>query len=502
MSVDAPEAVPSHPIPTSGVVVDVGQGSTPRTPTLRGAPQWLFEYQARVVITDIAVIAIVVAASIQLRWGFDKVDLAAGLTWAASTAIAVAIGLLWALALVVNGAWDKKILGAGSSEYRRIFNASCGVFFVLVTASYMFQADLARGYVAILIPLGVVSLVAGRVAARVRLNRLRRHDAGMSNVLVVGSEVSAARLVSVLSRSPQEGLRATGTYTPHVDPLATVAAEVGRVKQAIAAAEAHVVAVASSSAFHNEHVRALAWELEGSGITIALVPELTDVAGPRVHIKPVSGLPLMYVEEPRFRGPKLVVKTALDRLGALALLCASAPVMLVVAALIKREDRGPILFKQQRVGLDGKAFKVLKFRSMKPNADKLINEVKTEHGQANDVFYKSASDHRITRIGKVLRKTSLDELPQLINVVLGEMSLVGPRPLVPGEGAGVHGYLERRMLVKPGLTGLWQVSGRSDVAGEERIRLDMYYVENWSLAGDLTIMARTLKTVLKREGAY
>jgi exopolysaccharide biosynthesis polyprenyl glycosylphosphotransferase len=471
----------------------------------RRVPQWLVEYQSRIILTDVIVISLAVAASIKLRWGVSSADLAVGVTWTDSAGVAVVIGLLWALALKVNGAWDKKILGAGISEYRRIFNASCGVFLLLVTASYLLRADLSRGYVAILLPLGLSALVGGRLLARASLRTKRRLNESMSNVLVIGSERSAPALREILTRSPNEGMRVTGVYIPRHSLVASetnTADERDRLRAAIQSANAHLVAIAPAAEFSPDQVRALAWELEGTGIGLALAPALTDVAGPRVHIKPVAGLPLMYVEEPRFRGPKLIVKTALDGFGAIALLTITAPIMLAVAFLIKREDGGPIFFQQQRVGLDGKTFKVIKFRSMVPNAHKLIDQVRERSGQADQVFYKSAGDDRITRVGRFLRKTSLDELPQLFNVFSGDMSLVGPRPLVPGEGAGVGGFLERRMLVKPGLTGLWQVSGRSDVTGDERVRLDLFYVENWSLAGDLTILARTVKTVLKREGAY
>ncbi len=210
----------------------------------------------------------------------------------------------------------------------------------------------------------------------------------------------------------------------------------------------------------------------------------------------------MYVEEPVFKGPRLILKTALDFVGAATLVLVFSPVLLFVAIAIKISDRGPVFYRQERVGLAGEKFRVWKFRSMTHGADKKIDQEKATANQQNDIFYKSASDSRITPVGRFLRRTSIDELPQLFNVLSGQMSIVGPRPLVPGEGAEVGHFLERRMLVRPGITGLWQVSGRSDVSPEERIRLDFYYVENWSVASDLVIMARTVRTVLSRSGAY
>ena len=258
----------------------------------------------------------------------------------------------------------------------------------------------------------------------------------------------------------------------------------------------------AADALNSSAIRRLSWDLEGTGIRLVIAPGVSDIAGPRMNIKPVAGLPLLQLEEPRFRGPKLAVKTVMDYVGSAVLLALASPVILAVALLIKRSDPGPVFFRQVRVGRNGRAFRIFKFRSMITGADKKIEAVKAEAGQSDSVFYKSADDARITPIGRFLRKTSLDELPQLINVLCGHMSLIGPRPLVPGEGAEVDRFLERRMLVKPGLTGLWQVSGRSDLSGAERIRLDFYYVENWSVTGDLAILIKTLRTVLSRTGAY
>jgi exopolysaccharide biosynthesis polyprenyl glycosylphosphotransferase len=470
------------------------------------APGWLRRLQARTVAVDILIISIVVAAGILLYRGDEAGELAAGLGWVASTAVAGGIGLVWILALAVNGAWDRNILGAGSGEYRRIFNASVGVFLLVVTASYLARVELARGYVAIVFPAGIVALILGRVWARHRLHQRRRRDRDMNNVLVIGGALSAQRLADELARAPDEGLRVTGICVPTADVDAgddsAVVSERDQIRSAIRCADAHIVAVAPSEEFGSEQVRALAWDLEGTGIKLALAPALTDVAGPRVHIKPVSGLPLMYVEEPRFRGPKLVAKTMLDWTGGLVALALLAPVMLVAAILIKTEDGGSVFFRQTRVGMDGRHFRIVKFRSMKQGSDSKVGTVRAEHGQTDSVFFKSASDSRITRVGRFLRKTSIDELPQLFNIFAGDMSLVGPRPLVPGEGAGVDNFLERRMLVKPGLTGLWQVSGRSDTSTEARIRLDMFYVENWSVAGDMAILGRTVLAVAARRGAY
>jgi exopolysaccharide biosynthesis polyprenyl glycosylphosphotransferase len=335
----------------------------------------------------------------------------------------------------------------------------------------------------------------------------------LSSVLVVGGTTSAVALAAKLRGAPDAGFRVVGLCLPGgpsawseqasaVDHGFAVVGDLDDIAGAVQRVGADMVAVASSESFGPEEVRRMAWTLEGTGVAIALAPALTDVAGPRIHIRPVAGLPLLYVEEPRFRGPKLIAKTMVDVIGAGLGLLLLLPVLLIVAVTIKLGDGGPVFFRQQRVGLGGKGFRVWKFRSMIVNANIKIDEARQGAQQQASVFYKSAADSRITPIGRFIRRTSIDELPQLFNVLAGQMSIVGPRPLVPGEGAEVGNFLERRMLLRPGITGLWQVSGRSDLLASERIRMDFDYVENWSVAGDLVIMARTVSAVLRQHGAY
>jgi len=263
------------------------------------------------------------------------------------------------------------------------------------------------------------------------------------------------------------------------------------------------VAIAASESFGYDEIRQLSWELEGSGIAIALAPALTDVAGPRIHIRPVAGLPLLYVEAPTLRGPKLFAKTMFDAVGAAVLIVLLSPLLVLVAAAIKINDRGPAFFMQERAGLDGKYFRVSKFRSMVVDAEARLAQITAEHRDAgNEVLFKAKDDPRITAVGRFIRRFSIDEVPQLFNVLRGEMSLVGPRPQLRREVELLSDAARRRLLVKPGMTGLWQVSGRSDLSWEDSVRLDVYYVENWSLAGDLLILLRTVHAVLSRRGAY
>jgi exopolysaccharide biosynthesis polyprenyl glycosylphosphotransferase len=346
------------------------------------------------------------------------------------------------------------------------------------------------------------------------LEEYRLAGSHMSAVLVVGGTNSAVALAVRLRSAPAAGFRVAGlclpggpaawseqdTVSDHGFP---VVGDLDDVLGALARSGADMVAIAASESFGSEEVRQLSWKLEGLGIAIALAPALTDVAGPRIHIRPVAGLPLLYVEEPRFRGPKLIAKSVLDAVGSAVLIVLFAPLLVGVAAAIKISDRGPVFFRQERVGINGKLFKVWKFRSMVVDAEARLDAVAADRRNAgNEILFKAKDDPRITSVGRFIRRFSIDEIPQLFNVFRTDMSLVGPRPQLPSEVELLGDTALRRLLVKPGMTGLWQVSGRSDLSWEDTVRLDVYYVENWSVAGDLVIMARTFRAVLGRHGAY
>jgi exopolysaccharide biosynthesis polyprenyl glycosylphosphotransferase len=235
-----------------------------------------------------------------------------------------------------------------------------------------------------------------------------------------------------------------------------------------------------------------------------VVPGMADIAGPRLKVRPIDNVPLFHIARPEHdSGPARYGKRLFDLAFASVALVLLIPVFIAVALAIKLDDRGPVFFRQERPGLQGKSFRILKFRTMSvdPDAGKQVQHAGVEASE--EIFFcKSESDGRVTRVGRFLRKTSLDEISQLFNVLSGAMSIVGPRPLIPGEGLSVEYYLERRALVKPGITGLWQISGRSAVSADERIRLDHSYVDNWSLMWDMVIVLRTVRAVLKRRGAY
>jgi exopolysaccharide biosynthesis polyprenyl glycosylphosphotransferase len=264
---------------------------------------------------------------------------------------------------------------------------------------------------------------------------------------------------------------------------------------------ADTVLVARGGYGTSHELRRIAWDLEGSSIELVVVPSLTDVAGPRIHMRPVAGLPLLHLEEPQAGEAGGLSKRLFDVVLAGLALVLLSPVLLVVAALVKLHDGGPVLFRQPRIGREGETFQMLKFRSMVVDAEARLAALRDQN-EFDSVLFKMKEDPRITPLGRVLRRYSIDELPQLVNVLRGEMSLVGPRPPLSSEVDRYADDVHRRLLVRPGLTGLWQVSGRSGLSWDESVRLDLYYVDNWSMTSDLVIIAKTVRAVVGSSGAY
>jgi len=270
---------------------------------------------------------------------------------------------------------------------------------------------------------------------------------------------------------------------------------------AVKAFGADTVAVTACPEMNGIRLRGLAWELEKTGTDLCVSPALLDVAGPRTTIRPTAGLTLLHVDHPQLTGIRLVIKDLFDRCAAAAALVMLAPVMALLAVTIRLHDGGPALFSQVRIGRDGREFRIYKFRTMVVDAEKQQAELLTIN-DSDGVLFKLRKDPRVTAVGAYLRRWSMDELPQLFNVFLGDMSLVGPRPAVPDEVAKYADHVRRRLVVKPGLTGLWQVNGRSDLSWDESVRLDLRYAENWSFALDLQILWKTISALVKGAGAY
>jgi exopolysaccharide biosynthesis polyprenyl glycosylphosphotransferase len=312
-------------------------------------------------------------------------------------------------------------------------------------------------------------------------------------VLVVGDGDAVVRLMSTFQRDKRAGYDVVGGCAP-VDGVTALCAaqDLG----------ADTIAVTASAGVTPEVLRSITWQIEGRGIDLIVAPALTDVAGPRVSIRPVAGLPLLHVEQPDITGTRYLLKEIVERSLAAFVLLAAAPLMIALAVAIKATSPGPALFSQTRLGRHGQEFTIYKFRSMRVDAETLLETLREQNEVADGPLFKIRRDPRVTKVGALLRKYSLDELPQLLNVVRGDMALVGPRPQLPVEAEAAAADASRRLLVKPGMTGLWQVSGRSDLSWDESMRLDLYYVENWSLALDAQILVRTARAVVRGAGAY
>jgi len=501
-------------------------------PTSVRLPHWKAAYRRRVAVADLIAVTTATFLALLIWFGSPVAVASPSLGNVPYVVIAAGLTVFWVISLAVAGVWSPSCLGPGLGEFRKIFNALVIMVGALSVGSYALKAELSRGYLAVTLSLGLLALLVGRFICRLGLARRRRLGTATSNVLVIGGAAEAADLAHHLERSTDTGYRVTGICLPALDSDTSGVAEeqrpakgassparigtdhldhipvLGRfggsediIPAAIEVAKAQVVAVAAGDSFSPAATRRLAWQLEGTGIELVLAPTLSDAGGPRIYVKPVAGLPLLHVDEPQFQKLKVRTKNAIDFTGAVIGLIVLSPLFLVVGLTIRTTGSGPVFFRQDRVGKDGKIFRIWKFRTMEVGAQARHARNRRRHKDSS-VFYKTSGPDEVTRIGRVLRRTSIDELPQLINVVFGQMSLVGPRPLVPGEAAGIPDYLERRARVRPGLTGLWQISGRSDVSAQVRVQLDLYYVSNWTLQGDFAIIARTAASVLLRKGAY
>lgn len=466
---------------------------------------WLQRYVRRLVLLDALAVAVAGVLAVYARFGASGQQLR-GLSYYAVSALVV---VAWIAVMALSRCYEARFIGSGPEEFKRVFNACVRVSACVGLVAYSLQLDVARGFVGIVLPIGTVLLLLGRFGARVALHHQRRQGRASHRVVVIGSYQAVQELVVQLRREPLAGLRVVGACCPGgyreivtgTGAPVPVLGSMTSVTTALVAVQADTLAVAASPGLQGESLRRLSYELEGTGVDLLVAPALTNVTGTRISIRPVAGLPLLHLDEPELTGSRQLIKNVFDRtLAGLGLLLL-APLLLGVALAVRLTSPGPAVFKQIRVGRRGQEFCVWKFRSMYVDAEQRLDDLRhlNEH---DGLLFKLRDDPRVTPIGRRLRTWSVDELPQLINVVRGDMSLVGPRPPLPSEVAKYVGHTHRRLLVKPGITGLWQVSGRSDLSWDDTVRLDLYYVENWSLGLDLSVLAKTVLTVARGSGAY
>ena len=501
------------PTPRSGTTI-----TSANPVAMRGAGAstagWQSTYARWLALTDLIAIVAAVGIAQWIRFGSapsgGALPLLRNITY---LEVSAAIAFGWMAALTINGARSTRVIGSGVEEYRRVWWATISAFGTVAIISMLFKLELARGYLMVALPVGVALLLASRWVARRVVVRLRKqHGRCVTRLLVVGSPQAVRDLTLGLSREPWSGYDVVGACIPGQYSRAGVAipgfgtvpvlGNEESVARAVVASGSHAVAVAATEQFHGTGLRELSWELENLDVDLLVAPGVVDVAGPRLHMRPVAGLPLIHVEKPQYHGAKRFQKRAFDiAFSGLALLF-GLPLLLLIALAVKLTSRGPVFYRQERIGLDGKPFEMIKFRTMVVGADAMLEEVAHLNESDSGVLFKIRKDPRVTPLGRFLRKYSLDELPQFINAFTGEMSVVGPRPPLESEVASYDDHTMRRLLVKPGITGLWQVSGRSDLSWEDSVRLDMFYVENWSIMADIVIALKTARVVFNHSGSY
>jgi len=465
---------------------------------LAGVPPWLCRYSRGLRVADLAVGLLAAVLALFIRFGEDPHP--------AYLMLTILFPLGWVLFVAANRAYEPRFLGAGNDEYRRLTQATARFGGLIAVTAYALHSPLARGYLFVALPVAYLLGLAVRRWARHELLRRRLDRRCQHRVLVAGTERACADLIRQVRQHPEAGFEIVAACVTHHQGHAVegvpVVGNSSELLRALRRTGADTVAVAAVSDLSRSDLRRLGWCLEDSGVTVVVAPTIADVAGPRIHIRPVAGLPLLHVEQPEFRGARRWLKAMLDRgLATLALLLLS-PLLVAVAVIIRLTSHGPALFRQTRVGEQGKPFTLLKFRSMYSGAEDQLTRLREQNYNRDGLLFKLPQDPRVTPVGRFLRRFSIDELPQLLNVLVGQMSLVGPRPPLPDEVSQYGGDVGRRLLVRPGLTGLWQVSGRSELTWEQAVRLDLEYVENWSLSLDLAILCRTLSAVVRSHGAY
>ncbi|WP_131683489.1 exopolysaccharide biosynthesis polyprenyl glycosylphosphotransferase [Pseudarthrobacter sp. YALA5] len=477
------------------------------SPGRKGAAGWIATHINLLRVTD----SLLVAGAVFAGYLLSNVGFAPGVeSTKAGVLTAATVTMLWALALEIYRTRDSKVLGVGADEFKRVASASLRIFGLMAISAVVFSIHGGTAFVTVSLPLGLLALTANRWAFRRRLTLEKARGRHLSRAIVVGEPEDVRYVVQQVAKKSGPVYKVLGVCLPGARRGAglridgqqiPVLSSTDDIARTVRLSDADSVIVAGPLPGGNKFIRELGWKLEECSAELILAATLTNVAGPRIHWRPVEGLPLMHVDIPQYSGAKHVLKRAMDVISALAGILALLPLLVVLAAIVRLDSPGPVFFRQDRVGKDGKTFGMFKFRSMVVDAEARLESL----GQLNEgagVLFKLRDDPRVTRCGRWMRKYSLDELPQLWNVVLGHMSMVGPRPPLDREVTGYERHTHRRLLIKPGITGLWQINGRSNLAWDEAVRLDLYYVENWSIAGDLLILWRTLRAVIKPSGAY
>ena len=475
------------------------------------ARRWQRRYSARLRITDTVIVCASVGLAQYIRFG-DSPHVS-GYPGEVMTLFSVLFAALWLSSIAIFRARSIRVIGAGIEEYRRIASASFWTFGIIAMATLLAKLFLARGYLAVALPVGTLGLLVSRVLWRYYIAGKRVHGKCQTLVLAIGDRKGVSQLAQELTRNPRDGYVVVGAGIPGYGPSRgktllvhgrqiPILGDETDALAAIGRCGADTVALTGTERFGAQGIRQLIWRLETMDVDLVVAPGVMDVAEGRLTLRPVAGFPLLHVEKPQYQGAKSFQKRAFDFCFALAALIGTSPLLVASAIAIKLTSKGPVFYPSERIGLDGKPFTMLKFRTMVEDADNQIQNLLHLNEVPGGMLFKIRQDPRVTSVGRVLRRFSIDELPQFINVLKQDMSVVGPRPPLMREVVKYNGDVKRRLLVKPGVTGLWQVNGRSDLPWDESVRLDLSYVDNWSMASDLLLIAKTVKAVFASDGAY
>ncbi|MFZ2526105.1 MAG: sugar transferase [Rhodococcus sp. (in: high G+C Gram-positive bacteria)] len=474
--------------------------------------KWQRAYVSRLRWTDAVVVVLAVALAQQIRFGGVAESVSGAGVHSSYTVVSVGLVAAWLVMLAGFRTRSTRVIGSGTDEYQRIISSTLWLFGGIAIVSLLLRMDLARGYLAIALPIGLLALLLSRWLWRIAYARRRNRGEARTSVLLVGDEATVRVVGHTFAERAEHGHHIVGAYVPGgvAAPGAVLDVD-GRavplfgddtdVLTAVRASGADTVAVTAAQALGPDGIRDLMWQLEQHDVDLLVSPGISGVSGPRLNVRPVGTLPFVSVERPTYHGAKRSGKRLFDLTFAVAILLVLAPVLVFLALAIKIDSRGPVFYRSERIGLNGTPFGMIKFRSMVVDADRHLAELTACNEGAGPLF-KVRNDPRVTRVGRVIRRYSLDELPQFFNVLAGDMNVVGPRPPLRREVETYDGVVARRLLVRPGVTGLWQVSGRSDLSWDDAVRLDLSYVENWSMVSDLVIVARTVKAVVSADGAY
>lgn len=478
--------------------------------TAAGRVEWERRYRAHLLVTDTLVVCGAVLLAQYLRFGSTVT--AESIDGRFATACSAILAIVWLATLSGLRARSPKYIGSGIEEYRRVVAASFWTFGAVAMAELLLKLEVSRGYLAVALPIGVVGLLVERFAWRRYVVRRRCRGAYRTAVLAVGHRNAVVDLVTELTGNVENGYSVVGIGIPgygaptgeHLTINGRLIPIVGgeaHVLQAVRGCGADTVAIAGTEHFGGKGIRRLIWDLEPMNVELVVAPGFMDVARSRLVMRPIDGLPLLHIDKPQYQGAKRIQKRAFDFCFAAVALLVTLPVFVVTALAIKMTGRGPVFYSSERIGIGGKPFSMLKFRTMGEGADKDVVDL-FQANESDGLLFKIRNDPRVTPVGRFLRRFSIDELPQFLNVLRQDMSVVGPRPPLRREVEQYDDDVQRRLLVKPGVTGLWQVSGRSDLPWDKAVRLDLSYVDNWSMVGDVLIVGKTLHAVLRRTGAY